>query len=124
MHYGAARELYISNYISRHFQWHETIYFAESTAAITTQTATVPDSLIPIPETDTLSNATIFLSEKDGIVGSACVYNYLLGKGVDAHIMDGLEHAMFLTNIKWKKTISNQIDVLATKADILTLKKQ
>jgi hypothetical protein len=38
--------------------------------------------------------------------------------------MDGLEHAMFLTNIKWKKTISNQIDVLATKADILTLKKQ
>jgi hypothetical protein len=132
MHYGAARELYISNYISRHFQWYETIFFAQSTtktdAAITTppsaQTTTVPASLIPKPEIDTLSNAAIFLSEKDGIVGSACVYNYLVEKGVDAHVMDGLEHAMFLTNTRWKKVISNQIDILASKADKLNMFKK
>lgn len=133
MYYGASRELYISNYISRHFQWYETIYFAQSTAktiaAMTTppppRTATLPSSLTSKPATDALSNATIFLSEKDGIVGSACVYNYLMQKGVETHVMDGLEHAMFLTNTRWKKIISNQIEVLANKADILnTIKKQ
>lgn len=99
MHYGAARELYISNYISRHFQWFETIYFTKE-------------------KTDTcLSNAAIFLSENDGIVGSASVHQYLLSRGIETQVMNQLEHAMFLTNKEWKNVILKQIDQIATNAD-------
>lgn len=112
MHYGAARELYISNYISRHFQWFETIYFSQPTN--NQSTPTLPSSLdISGP----LANATVFLSEKDGIVGSNSVYQYLLERGVDARIMHNLDHAMFLGDSSWKKTIANQIDTIAKKAD-------
>jgi hypothetical protein len=118
VHYGAARELYISNYISRHFQWFETIYFSQPTNC--EQSAILP---LTLDVSGPLSNATVFLSEKDGIVGSSIVYNYLLERGVDARIMDNLEHAMFLSNSNWKKTISNQIDTIAKKADYLAVLK-
>lgn len=116
MHFGAARELYISNYISRHFQWFETIYFTQPTN--TQQAASLPS---PLDMSSPLANASVFLSEKDGIVGSATVYNYLLARGVDAHIMDHLEHAMFLTNTKWKDCITKRVDLIARKADYAAL---
>jgi len=116
MHFGAARELYISNYISRHFQWFETIYFTQPTN--TNQVALLPS---PLDMKSPLANASVFLSEKDGIVGSATVYNYLLTRGVDAHIMDHLEHAMFLTNTKWKDSITKRVDLIARKADYAAL---
>ncbi|KAL0138174.1 hypothetical protein V8B55DRAFT_1535708 [Mucor lusitanicus] len=116
MHFGAARELYISNYISRHFQWFETIYFTQPTN--TQQVAALPS---PLDMDSPLANASVFLSEKDGIVGSATVYNYLLARGVDAHIMDHLEHAMFLTNTKWKDCITKRVDLIARKADYAAL---
>lgn len=100
MHYGAARELYISNYISRHFQWFETIYFTED-------------------NNQCLSNAAVFLSENDGIVGSANVHQYLSAKGVETHMMNQLEHAMFLTSKEWKNVILKQINQIAVNADSL-----
>ncbi|CEP10089.1 hypothetical protein [Parasitella parasitica] len=116
MHFGAARELYISNYISRHFQWFETIHFTQPASA--QQTAMRPSL---VDNNSPLANATIFLSEKDGIVGSANVHKYLLARGIDAHIMDDLEHAMFLTSSKWKDTITSQVDAIARKADYASL---
>ncbi|KAI8977022.1 hypothetical protein BDF20DRAFT_539528 [Mycotypha africana] len=112
MHYGAARELYISNYISRHFQWFEAIYFTQPNN--TEEKPRLPSHL---DETSPLSNATVFLSERDGLVCSAYVYQYLLERGVDAYIMKDLEHAMFLTNTNWKSTIKKQIDTIAHRAD-------
>ncbi|KAI9472184.1 MAG: Alpha/Beta hydrolase protein [Benjaminiella poitrasii] len=103
MHYGAARELYISYYISRHFQWYESIYFCQ----------------LDDVSTKLLENTSIFLSEKDGIVGSANVHHYLSKRGVNVHMMEGLEHAMFLTNHDWKNKISKQIDIISRKADCL-----
>ncbi|KAI8647761.1 Alpha/Beta hydrolase protein [Parasitella parasitica] len=116
MHFGAARELYISNYISRHFQWFETIFF---TQPANVQPATLPP--LPTEKNSPLANASIFLSEKDGIVGSGPVLEYLLARGVDAHIMDNLEHAMFLTSTKWKDTIASRVDTIARKADYVSL---
>ncbi|KAI8066282.1 Alpha/Beta hydrolase protein [Gilbertella persicaria] len=101
LHYGASREMYISYYISRHFQWFESIYFVD-------QTQKVP-----------LQNIAVFLSEKDGIVGSDQVYQYLLENDVNTYSMKGLEHAMFLINKKWKSTIIHQIDTISCKADSL-----
>lgn len=113
MHYGAARELYISNYISRHFQWFETIYFSQPSNC-----SQIPVLPSPLDTKGPLANATVFLSENDGIVGSSVVHSYLLERGVDARIMEGLEHAMFLSSSHWKKTISNQINTIARKADM------
>lgn len=113
MHYGAARELYISNYISRHFQWFETIYFSQPSNC--SQSPVLPS---PLDKNGPLANATVFLSENDGIVGSSVVHTYLLERGVDARIMGGLGHGMFLANRHWKKIISNQIGTIACKADM------
>lgn len=112
MHYGAARELYISNYISRHFQWFETIYFSQPSHGA--KSLVLPS---PLDTKGPLANATVFLSEKDGIVGSSVVHRYLLERGVDVRMMEGLEHAMFLSSGYWKKIISSQIDTIARKAD-------
>ncbi|KAI7904032.1 Alpha/Beta hydrolase protein [Cokeromyces recurvatus] len=103
LHYGAARELYISYYISRHFQWYETIYFCKEVDSVST---------------NILENASIFLSENDGIVGSTHVHHYLSKRGAQVHMMEGLRHAMFLTNTEWKNKILNQIDFISRKADV------
>ncbi|KAI8351205.1 Alpha/Beta hydrolase protein [Choanephora cucurbitarum] len=99
MYYGASREMYISYYISRHFQWFESICFVEH-----------------IQKT-TLNNMAVFLSEKDRIVGSEDVYHYLLEHGINTYVMKGLEHAMFLINRKWKNTIIHQIETISSKTD-------
>lgn len=112
LHFMASRELYISNYISRHFQWFETIYFSQPGNC--SQAPCVP---APLDMKGPLANATVFLSEKDSIVGSPAVHTYLTERGVDTRIMDGLEHAMFLMNGKWKNTIIQQIATIARQAD-------
>ncbi|KAI8089707.1 Alpha/Beta hydrolase protein [Halteromyces radiatus] len=102
--YGASRELYISHYISRHFQWFQCIYFADLMSN-------------PRQQTNPLNNATVFLSEADGIVGSPMVYKYLTRCGVDCHLMPKLEHAGFLFNWTWRKRILEQIECVARNAD-------
>jgi hypothetical protein len=64
-----------------------------------------------------LANATVFLSERDGIVGSSAVYDYLVERSVDTRMMNGLEHAMFLFSSQWKKIISQQIQTIVRKAE-------
>ncbi|ORZ22379.1 Alpha/Beta hydrolase protein [Absidia repens] len=107
MYYGASRELYISHYISRHFQWFQCIYFADTN---------MKDSQQPNQQSP-LNNATVFLSEADGIVGSPMVSKYLAACGVDYRMMPGLEHAGFLFNWTWRKQILDQIDCVARNVD-------
>ncbi|KAI8881873.1 alpha/beta-hydrolase [Backusella circina FSU 941] len=105
MHYGVARELYISNYLSRHFQWYEGIYFASDAPTST------PSTAIKEP----MKNATVFLSELDRIVGSQHVHDYLKERNIDVHLMPGLEHAGFIMSAKWKDIIVKQIEHIANK---------
>ncbi|KAG0171536.1 hypothetical protein DFQ30_000842 [Apophysomyces sp. BC1015] len=112
LYYGASRELHISYYISRHFQWFQTIFFVHPT------TAPEPPNLpVPVEPDSPLSNAAVFLSEHDGIVDSPTVANYLKQRGVDARIMPGMEHAEFLLNWKWRKQILEKIEQIGINAD-------
>ncbi|KAI8878691.1 alpha/beta-hydrolase [Backusella circina FSU 941] len=97
IYYAASRELCISNYISRHFQWFESIYFNKNA---------------PFE-----NNVSVYLSEKDSIVGSSAVHEYLLEKEINHHVMPGLEHATFLLSGKWKSAIFKQIQHTLDKAD-------
>ncbi|KAG1470691.1 hypothetical protein G6F56_002536 [Rhizopus delemar] len=94
--YGVSRELHISHFISRHLQWFETIHFA-----------------------DQLKNTSIFLSEKDRIIGALLVHQFLKEREVDVHIMPTLEHAQFLIDVKWKQLILENVDKISRKSDFL-----
>ncbi|KAI8384380.1 Alpha/Beta hydrolase protein [Radiomyces spectabilis] len=112
MHYLASRELHISYYISRHFQWFQTIYFVRNLGK--EQVSKRGDDFDP---QDPLSNTTVFLSEKDGIVDSPLVAQYLQQNHVDARIMPGLQHAAFLINWKWRQQIIHRIEETARNID-------
>ncbi|KAF7729575.1 hypothetical protein EC973_004250 [Apophysomyces ossiformis] len=112
LYYCASRELHISHYISRHFQWFQTIFFVHPTS--TSQPPCLPTVVEP---NSPLSNAAIFLSERDGIVDSLVVATYLKERGVNAKIMPGMEHAEFLVNWKWRKHILEQVEYIGKQAD-------
>ncbi|CEG71114.1 hypothetical protein RMATCC62417_06899 [Rhizopus microsporus] len=94
LRYVVARELYISHFISRHIKWYEMIHFGHQ-----------------------LKNTSIFLSERDRIIGSLLVHSFLSSKTPDVHIMPTLEHAQFLVNSKWKSLILEHIHKISRKAD-------
>ncbi|KAI8342795.1 Alpha/Beta hydrolase protein [Chlamydoabsidia padenii] len=106
MLYIASRELYISHYLSRHFQWFQCIYFADPTE---------PKDVVDQPSP--LNNSIVFLSGEDRIVGSPMVSKYLTKCGVDNRMMPGLEHAGFLFDWSWRKQILEQIDWVARNVD-------
>lgn len=64
-----------------------------------------------------LKNTSIFLSERDRIIGSLLVHSFLSSKTPDVHIMPTLEHAQFLVNSKWKSLILEHIHKISRKAD-------
>ncbi|KAI7876218.1 alpha/beta-hydrolase [Lichtheimia hyalospora FSU 10163] len=106
IHYFASRELYINYYISRHFQWYQTIFFAHPTST----TSDLPSSPVPPEQHGPLRNATVFLSENDAIVDSSLIAEYLHDAGVQAHLMKDIGHAEFLINGQWKDDIVNQVE--------------
>jgi pimeloyl-ACP methyl ester carboxylesterase len=84
VNYFASRELFISHYISRHFQWYHACLWAED-----------------LPGTDQTS---VYLSEKDLLVPSLKVADYLRDRGVDQQLMP-LDHAQFLFSPRWQQSI-------------------
>ncbi|ORX62656.1 alpha/beta-hydrolase [Hesseltinella vesiculosa] len=107
MLYVASRELYISHYIARHFQWFQCIYFANRLNGDLTLNQTSP-----------LKRATVYLSTEDSLVPSAMVAKYLIHQRVDCRTMPGLTHAGFLFNWTWRKRILRQIEHIATDVDL------
>lgn len=60
-----------------------------------------------------LSNATVFLSEKDIIVDSTVINDYLKERGVDVRLMRNLRHGGFLIDRKWRQQVLDQTEQLA-----------
>ncbi|RHZ80313.1 hypothetical protein Glove_137g71 [Diversispora epigaea] len=87
----ASRELYISNFFSRHFHWYQCILFAK------------PRNLLP-------ANTYIYLSEHDNIVPTSDVHRYLVKNNVNANIMKGLDHGCYLFHSKSVNRIINDIE--------------
>ncbi|CDH50967.1 transcription initiation protein spt5 protein [Lichtheimia corymbifera JMRC:FSU:9682] len=106
IHYFASRELYINYYISRHFQWYQTIFFAHPTST----TSDPPPSPVPPEQQGPLRNATVFLSENDAIVDSPLITKYLYDAGVQARLMRDIGHAEFLINGQWKDEIVTEVE--------------
>ncbi|KAI8070324.1 Alpha/Beta hydrolase protein [Gongronella butleri] len=106
MLYVASRELYISHYISRHFQWFQCIFFADRLNKDMTLNHQSP-----------LKRATVYISMKDSLVPSALVAKYLNRERVDCRTMPDLPHAGFLVNWTWRKRILQQIDRIASDVD-------
>ncbi|KAI9310869.1 Alpha/Beta hydrolase protein [Dichotomocladium elegans] len=101
--YFASSELYISYFISRHFHWFQMALYV------------TPMSDIAYPKngyntTSNLPRSTkVFLSAADNIVDSARVSNYLSKNGVDAVVMDGMDHGWFLAKRAWQKEIIDTV---------------
>lgn len=91
--YFASSELYISYYISRHFHWYQIILFVASHHHAYSCSVTMPE------------NTKVYLSEKDNIVNSLRVNDYLNRHGIDSTVMQGLDHASFLFHSIWKNEI-------------------
>ncbi|KAG2188279.1 hypothetical protein INT44_001032, partial [Umbelopsis vinacea] len=110
--YFASRELHISHYISRHFQWFQTAHFVRASST----------SRPPSPVSKRSSTATaplsVFLSESDNLVDSPRIHKYLLDNNVDSRIMPGLEHASFLLKPTWLRAIVDQVSLICASADL------
>lgn len=87
------RELSISHYISRQFYWYQSVLFPnEKTAPM-----------------------AVYLSEKDTIIDSHLVADYLQARDMDVHLMPGLQHAGFLIDAHWRDQILAKVDHLANQ---------
>ncbi|CAO3592857.1 unnamed protein product [Absidia cylindrospora] len=102
MRYGASRELYISNYVARHFQWYENICFVDKTYS---------------KQHPLFNNTVVFLSERDGVTDCSLVAKNFVKHGVNHRIMQNLEHGEFLLNWTWRKQILDQIEWIARNVD-------
>ncbi|CAM0139200.1 unnamed protein product [Umbelopsis sp. WA50703] len=113
VYYFASRELHISHYISRHFQWFQTAHFVQPASS----------SRPPSPSSRRYAKAaspamSIFLSENDNLVDSTRVHKYLLENGVDSQIMPNIDHAGFLLKPSWLTKIVDQVSILCATSDI------
>ncbi|ORY93832.1 Alpha/Beta hydrolase protein [Syncephalastrum racemosum] len=89
--YGAMRELSISHYISRQFYWYQSVLFPN-------------EKMAPM---------AVYLSEKDTIIDSQLVADYLQAQNMDVHLMPGLQHAGFLIDVPWRDEILAKINKMA-----------
>ncbi|KAI9029666.1 Alpha/Beta hydrolase protein [Phycomyces nitens] len=99
--------------VERRFQWVDTIFFVHPETAENTTTHE-PATLDP---SSPLTNAVVFLSELDIVSNSPLVGKYLTGRGVDARLMSGLDHAGFMFNWEWRERILRQVERVASNVD-------
>ncbi|KAG2181914.1 hypothetical protein INT43_006839, partial [Umbelopsis isabellina] len=113
IYYFASRELHISHYISRHFQWFQTAHFVQPAST------SRPPSPSSKHHAQTATPAmSIFLSENDNLVDSPRVHKYLVENGVDAQLMPDIDHAGFLLKPSWLSKIVDQVSIFCNTADM------